>query len=748
LKENKVFCSKKIRRFKMRKRLTPGRLLGTSWKNPKTMPGNGTASPDYSILAEFNGTIGRPKTGALYHACLFLVAGTMLALPLIYLAMVGLLAWATYHHAVYDWAPIMGFGGLAGGIQGIIIKFLIYAIPLFAGIVVLFFMFKPLLAKPPRRAQPLAMNPADNPLLYAFISKICDIVGAPAPNRIDMNCDLNASASFRRGFRSMTGNDLVLTIGLPLVANFSTRELAGVIAHEFGHFTQGAGMRVSYLIRSINFWFARVAYQRDAWDQSLENWANREQDIRVLMIVWSVQIAVWFSRLILKTLMLIGHIFAGFMLRQMEYDADAYQIQVVGSETFETTHRKLAALGAATEQTYKVIQARWKKTGQLPDNLSELIRQTHETLPPGILQKIDDTLGLDRTSLFDSHPSAANRIRRARMAGVPGIFHDERPASSLFASFEHPARFVTLLHYAEDLGIPITDKTLLRVESNQPKSAQGYLDTAPSKSAADEFFLGVVPLLVPLRIAPPIPNADYEADITELSQLSAGLQQITGQLAPMAEQYKEVSLKLLNARAALRLLEAGVPIQPDAFGLADATATAAQVAETEAAAAREALRHSLREISTALDRRIQLALAIRLSDKGESGPNFVPPERVQELVSELNQAADDYAKHEQALEALAVFNRIATMKSEGETPALSRAFEAQKRMVHSLTNEPSPEISNTTPQPGIRLARQQNHLSSGDLALLQQTHARWFSNYQKAVNQLAEIAHGAEKLSL
>jgi hypothetical protein len=54
------------------------------------------------------------------------------------------------------------------------------------------------------------------------------------------------------------GNDLVLTIGLPLVAGFNLREFAGVLAHEFGHFSQGVGMRISYVIRSISFWFTRV----------------------------------------------------------------------------------------------------------------------------------------------------------------------------------------------------------------------------------------------------------------------------------------------------------------------------------------------------------------------------------------------------------------------------------------------------------------------------------------------------------
>lgn len=690
---------------------------------------NGTTGPDYSILNEFKGTIVRPKTGVLYHCCLFLVAGAMLLLPLIYFAILGLLAWATYYLPIHNWVPF-------------------YIIPQIAGTVVLFFMFKPLLARQPKRAQPLALNPADNPLLYAFISKICDIVGAPAPMRIDIDCRLNASAGFRRGFRSMASHDLVLTIGLPLVANFSTREFAGVIAHEFGHFTQGAGMRLSYTIRSINFWFARVAYQRDAWDQGLENWARRMPDIRVTMIVWLIQIAVWFSRLILKLLMFIGHILAGLMLRQMEYNADAYQIQVAGSETTEMTQRKLATLEAAMNQTGKLIRDQWRKTKQLPDNLSELLCQTHESLPPGILQKIDDTLGFHRTGIFDTHPSAADRIRRARMAGAPGIFHDDRPASSLFASFEHPARFVTLLHYTDNLGIPITNQMLLHVESKLTEGAQGYVAAAPKKSAADEFYLGVLPLLAPLQIAPPAPTSDYEADTTELTQLSTGLQNITAQLAPMAEQFKEISSKLVKIRAALCLLDAGVPVKPEAFGLTDPTRESAQAAEEETTAERDALQHSLREISTALNRRMQLALSIRLSEKGETGENFVAPEPIHELVAKLNQASGDYLKNHQMKEALETFDHLlALAKSDGETPALSRALEAQKNVLSSLLEQQKPKTENAVPKSGLQLAKQ-THLPLSEIESLRKASRQWFSDYQTTADQLAEIAHGAEKISV
>jgi len=72
----------------------------------------------------------------------------------------------------------------------------------------------------------------------------------------------------------MPGNDLVLAAGLPLVAWLSLRQFAGVLAHEFGHFSQGAGMRPTYVIRSISHWFTRVIYERDEWDDKLVQWSE------------------------------------------------------------------------------------------------------------------------------------------------------------------------------------------------------------------------------------------------------------------------------------------------------------------------------------------------------------------------------------------------------------------------------------------------------------------------------------------
>jgi len=57
--------------------------------------------------------------------------------------------------------------------------------------------------------------------------------------------------------------------------------------------------------------------------------------------------------------------------------------------------------------------------------------------------------------VFHTHPSHGDRIRRARLAQEPGVFHLDAPASVLFSNFDVLAKQVTLLHYSDDLGLPV-----------------------------------------------------------------------------------------------------------------------------------------------------------------------------------------------------------------------------------------------------------------------------------------------------
>ncbi|MEI9865235.1 MAG: M48 family metalloprotease [Limisphaerales bacterium] len=419
------------------------------------------------ILNAFQSGIRPDRVSFFYQIGLVMVAVMMVILPLIYVALVAAAGWAVYCYAVHCRFLVLS---MEGGPRFYLVKLLAYIGPLFIGGVLLFFMVKPLFARRPKRAQPLALDPGANSTLFAFVAKICDAVAAPMPKRIYLDCQLNASAGFRRGPASLLGNDLVLTIGLPLVAGLNMQQFAGVIAHEFGHFTQGFGMRLSYVIRSVNNWFARVVYERDAWDEWLTSWAEETEDWRSMIVVNFARLAVWISRLLLKLLMYLGHGVSCFLLRQMEYHADSYEIKLAGSAAFEQTLKRFNVLGDASGQSYKAMRVMWNIRHILPDDFPAYLIQHESMLPPEHRAHIEDTVGLSRTKIFDTHPSAGDRIRCARQAGEPGVFHLDHPAALLFANFEAVSKQVTFLHYSDDLGL-VFDQAALQPVSTSTSTA-------------------------------------------------------------------------------------------------------------------------------------------------------------------------------------------------------------------------------------------------------------------------------------
>lgn len=135
----------------------------------------------------------------------------------------------------------------------------------------------------------------------------------------------------RRGIASFLSADLVLTIGLPFLAAMDQRSLVGTIAHELGHFRQGAAMRLTYTVRRINGWFARVVYERDRFAEWLTE-TSRDVDVRVGVVLYAARLGVWVSRVILGAFMLIGHALSCLLMRRMEHDADRVAAAVAGSD--------------------------------------------------------------------------------------------------------------------------------------------------------------------------------------------------------------------------------------------------------------------------------------------------------------------------------------------------------------------------------------------------------------------------------
>ena len=393
-------------------------------------------------------TIKTGRVSFLYRINILITSFVMLLLPIAYLCMIAAVCYAVYYHTVNH----VGMMGAVRG-RGVIFVAIGYAAPILGGIVLVFFMLKPLLARRGDDSRKRKVNAKGEPVLFWFVEKICKAVGSPVPRQIYITHDINAAASFEHGMQSaIAGRNLSLHIGMPLVAGLTLQQFGGVLAHEFGHFSQGAGMRLSLFIRSINYWFARVVYERDAWDEGLASLVDEDTDFRIALLVMFAQLCVFLSRGFLWVLMMIGQLVSSLLLRQMEFDADKYEIQFAGSENFQQTSDRLQILNVSYgEMIPSIIQAAIH--GKTVKNLPKQIVDKAQGLDPQKVKQVLQASHTAQTGLFDSHPSDGQRIEKAQAYEAQGIFHSSAPAGALFSGFEQTCQSITDDFYRNEFGV-------------------------------------------------------------------------------------------------------------------------------------------------------------------------------------------------------------------------------------------------------------------------------------------------------
>lgn len=399
------------------------------------------------------GSVPRQRRSAFYNLGVVAVAAAMVVLPLIYVALLVAVGWLMYLHAVKGvilFENSVGRGGLE-----------LYFGPLIVGVIALVFLVKPLFTRAVTRKEYTVLDRDSEPLLHAYVARLAQVLGAPAPREIRVDNNVNASAGFRRGVVSFLGNDLVLTIGAPLLAGMSLRQITGVMAHELGHFAQGGAMRVSYVIRAVNWWFARVVYERDAFDAQLA--AGFGSKSLFFIIVCAVAKGmIWVSRYLLGLLMRLGVLISAFQLRQMEYDADRCEVLVAGSAEFAATARRLQELSIGSSIVSSDM-SHFAVRGAFPDSLGDLAVAMAARVDTATMDDQWRQALAARTGRMATHPCDADRIARADALASAGLVTDPAPASALLADAARVQRAAGAALYAAVLPSPPAPDTLLPV---------------------------------------------------------------------------------------------------------------------------------------------------------------------------------------------------------------------------------------------------------------------------------------------
>ena len=580
-----------------------------------------------------NGAIAPTRLSHGYRLGLLIVAVTMLVLPLIYAGIIGLVGRLVWWHLTANTWILMGRDG-AG-----VWRLVGFLGPAVAGVVVMFFMVKPVFARPARHVDPVPIRPEGEPVLFRFIADICEQVRAPAPARVQVDCQVNASASFAAFPLPLRRPSLVLTIGLPLGGGLTVRQLGGVIAHEFGHFAQGGGMKLTFIVRSINNWFSRVVYERDDWDEKLDRWSSSGSWMVVLTLLLA-RASIWCSRQILRALMIAGHTISCFMLRQMEYDADSYEMKLVGSGTFLETSARLRELNVHAHVGHQELHESWIRKA-LPSNFPAFLLQQQGRVPPDVVAQIRE-IPTGKTGLFDSHPSDADRAQAAECARSQGVLDGgHEPATVLFRNFDDLSQAATRHHYEHHLGVNLEATSL--VETEQALLASRIRED--SQRSADAFFGNCLTAFRPVRLAWPPSGADGPAEIIVTMRYARDAMKAA--VPGIAAKYRKLE-SLEHSRnlacAAEELIESGFSrVIAAEFDLTEGTLSDARATAARAVEQQQDLMPELLEFEAAAHLRLSCALAIgtQLADDPATRP--AAEAEVSQLATALNALATAWA---------------------------------------------------------------------------------------------------------
>ncbi len=455
----------------------PFELVATEEPGARTPASSPSGLGLADLLAAFPRDVPRRRASLAYQARLALACMMVLALPAAYLALVGGVAWGTASFARH-W--LSWFRGFVGDPAFAPVGAALHVLGLFAGAFLVAFLVKPFFARRRTRSSALALNPGAEPLVVTFVGLVCDALGAAHPVRIEVDGRTNASAGFRGGWLGWLRGERVVTLGLPLVAVLDTRQFAGVLAHEFGHFNQGFAFRASHLVRALNAWLSRIAYDPDAWDAVLDRWqaAGRPGPGRIFVAL--ARLGVGLSRAVLKILVRLGHAASCSLLREMEYQADRAQIDLAGTRAFEQTAETVQLLREVARERYRLLRTRWDEGAALPDHLPAVVARDLARLAPEQRSRILDRARRAERRPFETHPSVAERQSRARRIDAPGQVALDLPAAALFSDFDTLARQVTLLHYLEVLRLP---RGRLRVAPDPGTGTAGDVDASGASTA-------------------------------------------------------------------------------------------------------------------------------------------------------------------------------------------------------------------------------------------------------------------------
>ena len=397
---------------------------GSRWESPKRI---------LQILDQCE-DFPRPRARVGHSVAALFVIIALLGLLLVYFAFgvgIGWLTWwhATHHHV---WMNVPNW----------VLKFimlLLYVGPIGAGVLTVLLLFKPLLFRAPRDTY-WELRREDEPLLYAFAERVADVIGAPRPDELRVNYEINAGAAYeRRGFGLMRRH-FVLTLGIPFIAGLNAAQLAGAMAKELGPFSRPLSSLLDRIVRRLGFRCADTLSREDPIDLLIESYQESAQGLRWIVVVVMFPLAQLTS-LFMSLLMYLGLVVSAGQLRRMSYNSDRYVAALIGSQETVRKFRRITELGVAHEWAAEYVFRAPPSVNPPDDYFSFLVGLANHS--KRVIHEADEKIESQKLPFPAVHPLVRNKMRAIERLNQPGIFRSGAPAHVMMEDFRSLSKTLT-----------------------------------------------------------------------------------------------------------------------------------------------------------------------------------------------------------------------------------------------------------------------------------------------------------------
>jgi len=460
------------------------RLDNTSNKHDSSKPKKLSTYTISEIDAAFSDGLELPTRSKLYLANLIPVSIVMILLPILYIALTVLCFYGVY------WVSVNGYTWIldSNGRNDLSLRALITIPSVIALFALGVFLARPIISNPNNDPQPVRLDPNREKTLFHLVKSITTAIGAPMPSEIRVDTQVNASAMLTNGVFS---KNLTLTIGLPLLYGMNVQTLTAILAHEFGHFTQGVGMRLTYTIVTINRWLYRKSFERDPWDDYVEEYLEDENSFIALSALLA-KFGSWICRIIFKLLAYFAQMLCASLTRQMEFDADRYEIALLGSTQYRKTAIQLRVLSQGSFFARNELEQALAN-GKYADNLPKLIADKAASFTKQDINRIAAGIDDVNRNIFDSHPADNARIKRAFESNLEPKFNHTGSAQNLIKELERLSKLSTLQWY-RFMGIDVSPDDLTSLGSIQDTIGSQKRLNASKLNYLKEFCLTTQPM--------------------------------------------------------------------------------------------------------------------------------------------------------------------------------------------------------------------------------------------------------------